>query len=155
MVQLIVLIMAIMLTSYAVMAGISYFDFSTLKAREGMVHWTSFNLAMAESWSEILMVNYRRPEAVEELLANANSIAPPSGLSLTAITSDFPGWCLSGSVQSDGYKALQRLSQDFPQHYGVSSSCGSTGGIDQLWQSSLDEATYPIPVTVTYRLSLQ
>lgn len=154
MVQLIVVLMGIALMSYLLVSGISYVDPSSLESKEKFERWSVLNLNLAVAWHRFESIKGVAPSSTSELEQMLSAAAPvPDDLHLSSLVKPFRGWCFQGQVSQAGYESLRALSLRFPDQYGLSSTCGTTGGIDPTWSAPDAAEAYPIPVVITYRLS--
>jgi len=154
MVHLIVVIMGIALMGYMLVSGISYINPSSFESKEKFERWSVLNLNLAIAWSRYHDLNGKLPADVTDLRSMLSVTAPiPDELQLTRLTTEFNGWCFEGNVGRGGFDSLKGLAARYPDQYGLSSMCGTTGGIDPSWKTATSDAQYPFPVVMTYRLS--
>lgn len=154
MVHLIVVIMGIALMSYLLVSGISYMNPSSYESKEKFERWSVLNLNLAIAWSRYSELNGKNPPNVDALKTTLSVTALiPDDMRLSALTADFPGWCFEGSVSQGGLESIKALASKYPDQYGLSASCGTTGGVDSTWTAPANPAEYPAPVIITYRFS--
>lgn len=152
MVQLIVIIMAIALGSYAIMAGVSYLDLGAIQVKEREAVWSNTSLTLSGAWVKFGHKYNRAPLSTEELLSESSAFyVVPDGFTLT-VPSDYKGWCFTGQADEQDFLALARLSRKLKQNYGLSSACGHHGGVNESWYEGLDNQ-YPKSVALTFRIA--
>lgn len=154
MVHLIVVIMGIALMSYMLVSGISYVNPASFESKEKFERWSVENLNLTIAWNRYHDLYGKLPPDVAALQSSLSVTAPiPDDLLLTQLTTEFNGWCFEGNVSRAGYESLKGLAARFPDQYGLSATCGFTGGIDPEWKTAMTDAQYPFPVVMTYRMS--
>jgi len=154
MVHLIVVIMGIALMSYMLVSGISYINPASFESKEKFERWSVLNLNLTIAWNRYHDLHGKLPADASSLQGALSAAAPiPDDLLLTQLTTGFNGWCFEGSVSRGGYDSLKGLAARYPDQYGLSATCGTTGGIDPSWKAAMTDAQYPFPVVMTYRMS--